>query len=292
MEEKNSALEQENQHVQNIINRLNGFNDVLVEAGLESGEAAKRVTQAVDTLTQYQEIIDPLDSIDDAAIRQTQMQLTSFLIGTKTLLLNDVMSYAAQAQLPSDSVEESKDLRSSGDSKDLFDALIAMTNPGNNALSNHDDVFAKLDEIIKVQTDYTAQLSANSLTSGFSRLINSNEETRKSVSKLVDSTNQFAQSILPVLDHLQQQAENSQALLESNQKSIESSQKMIGEIEDTQSKTSARILRTQIGIDKTRQDMGMSPEFNTTLGSVDSGSAPDNGTFPEASNEDDYNLEP
>ncbi len=286
---KDSVLETEITHVTEMLALLNHFNDVLSDKGLGRGGAASRMDQVIETLMQYQGMIAQVDDIDTSVVSQTQKQLSSFLIGTKAQLFNDVMTPVALSQLPAVQ-DEATDLLSTNASTDLFESLIAMTQPGNHAGASHDDVFAKFDHIIKKQMDYTAQLSSNDLVSKFSDMINGNERARESVSKLIDSTNEFAQSILPALDHLNHRVNGSLALLESNQKNIELSQEKIAQVEETQAATSSKILRTQIGINKTRSEMGMAPEFNTSLGVVSDGvrggdnlleAANDQGQIPE-----------
>ncbi len=258
-----NVLDTEKQHVSDIVDALSEFRNELISAGLEKSETITRLDEIVDPMSQYNDLLQEQTEIDPAAMRATQNKLSEFLMRMKLQLFSDVSSFEGAKKIADEST--STELANSNASEDVFDSLVGMVKPGNAAVWEQEALFSKLDDIIYKQSDYTATLSANALTSSFTGLIEGQKKTAETVGNLIQSTGEFAASIMPALQHLQNQAENSQNLLENNQEKIEQAQAGIGQVEEKQTETAAKLMRTQIGVNKTRREMGMDDEFDTSL---------------------------
>ncbi|MGH1375207.1 MAG: hypothetical protein ACRBCK_02565 [Alphaproteobacteria bacterium] len=258
-----NVLDTEKQHVSDIVDALSEFRNELISSGLEKSETIARLDEIVDPMSQYNDLLQEQTEIDPAAVRTTQNKLSEFLMRMKLQLFSDVSSFEGAKKIADEST--STELANSNASEDVFDSLVGMVKPGNAAVWEQEALFSKLDDIIYKQSDYTATLSANALTSSFTGLIEGQKKTAETVGNLIQSTGEFAASIMPALQHLQNQAENSQNLLENNQEKIEQAQAGIGQIEEKQTETAAKLMRTQIGVNKTRREMGMGDEFDTSL---------------------------
>lgn len=257
------VLDTEKQHVSDIVGALGAFREELASSGLEKSDTIARLDEIIEPMSQYQDLLQDQTEIDPAAIRATQNKLSEFLMRMKVQLFSDVSSFEGAKEIADEST--STELANSNASEDVFDSLVGMVKPGNSAVWEQESLFSKLDDIIHKQSDYTATLSANALTSSFTGLIEGQKKTAETVEKLIASTGEFAVSIMPALQHLQTQAEHSQNLLESNQEQIEQAQAGLKDVEQKQTETAAKLVRTQIGVNKTRRDMGMDDEFSTSL---------------------------
>lgn len=258
-----NVFDTEKQHVSDIVDALSEFRNELISSGLEKSETIARLDEIVDPMSQYNDLLQEQTEIDPAAVRTTQNKLSEFLMRMKLQLFSDVSSFEGAKKIADEST--STELANSNASEDVFDSLVGMVKPGNAAVWEQEALFSKLDDIIYKQSDYTATLSANALTSSFTGLIEGQKKTAETVGNLIQSTGEFAASIMPALQHLQNQAENSQNLLENNQEKIEQAQAGIGQIEEKQTETAVKLMRTQIGVNKTRREMGMDDEFDTSL---------------------------
>ena len=278
------GFQKDREHIALVISDIDDFKQALLDQGLAGSETVARIDDLLVPLSEFDALLDQQDDVSSTVFRNLGNKITEHLIHTKAQLVSDL---SQRSVAPPAQGDASRDVASFDESQDLFDSLIAQTQKGNKANFDHDDVFVSLDNIIKKQTDYTAQLSADALTESFSGLVETHEKIIDGVSGLIEATGDFAHSIFPILEHLREQGETSQRLLESNQDSIEKTQEAVSNVKGKQAETAAQLLRTQRGVDKTRSDMGLSPEFDNSLRVVTDDVAVPSGAS-SAANNDDY----
>lgn len=271
-------------NAEEILKDISAFKEIMAERGFQDTVSMARIDDIVAPLTEYSILLEQQDDIAPSVLRNTGDKTTEYLLRVKAQLSVDLSQSSSSLDISEAELSSSKSLASIEGSQDLFDALIAQTKPGNKTNWDNEDVFIKMDAIIKRQTDYTAQLSGIALTDSFTSVIDSHIKTLEQVTQYAEANNQmleqtiqlfgpmgeFAASILPTLDHLRQQTETSQKLLESNEKSINVSQQDLEDVEKIQAQTSAQLLRTQTGINSTCDDLGIDRAFNNDLKAVSS----------------------
>lgn len=265
----------EKQHVSRILDLTNSYRSTLCDAGFEDSVTCHRLDELLGPLSTYKSLLDQQDRLDASVVRDTQTKVTEYLIQTKAQLFSDLSSSGEGAPIVGSDHNSNTSLASIEGSQDFYDSLIAQVHSGQKSNWNHDDLFRDLDEIIKEQTDYTAQLSSTRLKDAFARFVenqsalyNSFAEITQKQNELVEhmsgvmqSTVAFAVSLQPQIAYLYKQTEQSQKLLEQNEEILQRSAQKIQDIEETQEETVARQIQTQIGIDKTRQDLGLGEQF-------------------------------
>lgn len=283
-------------NVEAILKDISAFQEIMVERGFQDTVSMARIDDIVTPLTEYSTLLEQQDDIAPSVLRNTGDKTTEYLLRVKAQLSVDLSQSSSSLDISEAELSSSKSLASIEGSQDLFEALIAQTKPGNKANWENDDVFIKIDAIIKRQTDYTAQLSGIALTDSLTSVIDSHIKTIEQVTQYAEANNkmleqttqllgsmgEFAASILPTLDHLRQQTETSQKLLESNEKSINASQQGLEDVEKIQAQTSTQLLRTQTGVNEACDDLGINRVFNNGLKAVSS----DTVDSSSAANED------
>ena len=131
---------------------------------------------------------------------------------------------------------------------------------------------------------YTAKLSSLHLKDSFYDLINSSSSTSgNAVEKIV-------QAMQPEISELNNRITKAQKLLESNQEKVGIAQSGLDHVNDKQGQAAAKLIRTQYVINKVCHDMGISPEFNTSIELVDAKNKPSKPT-KGAANDQDYGAD-
>ncbi len=261
-----SVLDQERQHVSDILVDLLEFKEALDNKGFKSADILVDFDVLVRSLAAYNDALLNRGQAELSHLVSTENQLSEYIIGAKVTLFSDVSSLPAMNE------------------NDLLDCMIGRATSGNKAVTNHDDLFIQLDEIIKKQMSYTAKLSSLHLKDSFSDLINSSSSTSgNAVEKIV-------QAMQPEISELNNKITKAQELLESNQEKVGIAQSGLDHVNDKQGQAVAKIIRTQYVINKVCQDMGISPEFNTSIELVDAKNKPSKPT-KGAANDQDYGAD-
>ncbi|PCJ99504.1 MAG: hypothetical protein COA45_05560 [Zetaproteobacteria bacterium] len=158
-------------HIAFLKYNVEAFRDVLVNSGMGESQTVQLTGVLVKTLQGFQKLLSNTGYIEQSVGRQKENEFSAKLMQMKVQLFADMggeMDVDVQSSIWTSSYDSAGAVENS---QGLMDMLNDRAQAENVANFNGDELFMQLDDIIKLQTDYSSGLTWDELPKAVGRFV-------------------------------------------------------------------------------------------------------------------------
>lgn len=281
-----TASSADREHCIKLIRLLDGFSTAMLDKELGNGQTFQEISVIKDRFSELLEQQTRAPEMNILEHSNIHLGLLQYLSVLKAQLFKETLSAEFLPALEGkEELFDNKDPAGTDfdqrydDIKRLSDSFKSLRNKPLD-IKVFDDVFEKLDNLLAIQYDYTLAVvgengsrvysavgdTYGAFISTFADQVNNIGKVHSaSVDYLTAQIDVYVEQVQPELQKAQELAQETSRQLAENAHSLEEMQKSLEAAEQNGTQTRRILLRTQTGIDATRKQMGLAPEFGDRM---------------------------